>query len=306
MANKILITGGSGFLGTNLTKELRKRGHEVWTCDLKHSDDEQSIRCDVREYRQLERIFDKEFFEYVYHMAAEYGRWNGEGFYEQLWQTNVIGNKNLIRLQEQLKFRTIFFSSSEVYGDYNGKFSEDVMDNVPLKQMNDYAMTKWVGEMQCLNSAEMFKTQTVRVRPTNAYGPGESFSPYRGVIPVFIHKALQDKPYIVYNGHKRTFDYVTDTCNTLANIVDNFIPGEVYNIGSHEDWEVDIKYLSDLILKCLGKDDSKVIYKEEEPFTTVTKHMDFSKARRDLKHSPKVGIEEGIELTVEWIKKCLK
>lgn len=300
---KILVTGSSGFLGTNLVKELRGRGHEVWGCDMKHSNDEQFMRCDVREYRQLERIFDREYFEYVYHLAAEYGRWNGEGYYEQLWETNVIGTKNLLRLQEQLKFRQIFFSSVEVYGDYSEKMSEEVMDTVPIKQMNDYAMTKWVGEMQCLNSAEMFHTETVRIRPTNCYGIHEEYTPYRGVIPVLIWKALHDKPYTVYNGHKRIFDYVGDTVWTIANIVDNFVPGGVYNVGSHEDWEVDIKYVSDLILNYLGKDDSLVTYKEAEPFTTKVKHMDYDKIRRDLGHNPKVKIEEGIPLTIEWMKK---
>lgn len=303
MSNKILVTGGSGFIGANLVNELRSRGHEVWTCDSKNVADLRSIRCDVSEYRQLEWIFDHYNFEYVYHLAAEYGRWNGEGFYEQLWKTNVIGTKNLLRIQEQLKFRTIFFSSAEVYGDYEGKMSEDVMDNVAIKQMNDYAMTKWVGEMQCINSAQMFGTQTVRVRPVNCYGPLEYYTPYRGVVPVLIYKALRDIPYTVYLGHKRIFDYVTDTCFTLSNIVENFKPGEVYNVGSNEDWEIDIKYISDLILQYLGKDDSQITYKEAEPFTTKVKHMDYSKIRRDLWHDPKITIEEGIPLTIEWMRK---
>ncbi|MFC2056843.1 hypothetical protein ACFLTO_04680 [Chloroflexota bacterium] len=58
-----------------------------------------------------------------------------------------------------------------------------------------------------------------------------------------------------------------------------------------------------LSLKCLGKDDSEVTYKEAEPFTTRVKHMDFSKARRDLKHDPKVSLEEGILKTIDWMKK---
>jgi dTDP-glucose 4,6-dehydratase len=251
----------------------------------------------------LERLFDAHQFDYVYHLAAEYGRWNGEDYYENLWQTNVIGTKNLIRIQEKKKYRMIFFSSAEVYGDHEGVMSEDVMDRIPIKQMNDYAMTKWVGELQVLNSAAMFGTETVRVRPVNAYGPHEHYSPYRGVIPNFIYKALRNEPYSVYLGHKRIFDYVEDTCRTFANIVDNFGPGEVYNVGSREDWEHDIKYVSDLILKCLGKDDSKVTYKEAEPFTTKVKHMDFSKIRRDLKHNPKVPLEEGIPRTIEWMKR---
>jgi len=160
-----------------------------------------------------------------------------------------------------------------------------------------------VSELQVLNSADMFGTETVRVRPVNAYGPHEHYSPYRGVIPDFIYKALNNKPYTVFQGHKRIFDYVEDTCRTFANIVDNFKPGEVYNVGSKEEWEHDIKYVSDLILKYLGKDDSRVTYKKAEPFTTMVKHMDYSKIRRDLNHDPRVPLEEGIPKTIEWMKR---
>jgi len=299
---KVLVTGGQGFIGSNLVPELESRKHDVWVCDLGQSSREKYIRGDVSKYRHLERIFEAHEFDYVYHLAAEYGRWNGEDYYENLWQTNVIGTKNMLRVQEQKKFRMIFFSSAEVYGDYEGVMSEDVMDTIPIKQMNDYAMTKWVGELQILNSADMFGTETVRVRPVNAYGPHEHYSPYRGVVPRFIYKALRNEPYTVYMGHKRIFDYVEDTCRTFANIMDNFKPGEVYNIGGKEEWEHEIKYVSDLILKCLGRDDSKVAYKEAEPFTTKVKHMDFSKSRRDLKHDPKVPLEEGIPKSIEWMK----
>jgi len=301
---KVLVTGGLGFIGSNLVPELKRRGHVVWVCDLYHSEGPDYTRCDVTKYRQLEKLFEQRDFDYVYHLAAEYGRWNSEEYYENLWLTNAVGTKNIIRLQERRRFRLIFFSSAEVYGDYDELMSEDVMDKVPIKQMNDYAMSKWVGELQVLNSAAMFGTETVMVRPVNAYGPHEYYSPYRGVIPAFIYKALRDEAYTVYLGHKRIFDYVEDTCRTFANIIDNFKPGEVYNVGGKEEWEHDIKYVSDLVLKYLGKDDSGVIYEEAEPFTTRVKHMDFSKARRDLNHAPAIPLEEGIPRTIEWMKKA--
>jgi len=200
----ILVTGGLGFIGSNLVPELRKRGHEVWVCNLGHSEGPNYIRCDVTKYRQLERTFEEHSFDYVYHLAAEYGRWNGEDYYENLWLTNAVGTKNMIRLQENKRFRMIFFSSAEVYGDYDGVMSEDVMDKIPIKQMNDYAMTKWVGELQVLNSADMFGTETVRVRPVNAYGPHEHYSPYRGVIPAFIYKALRGESYTGTNASLTT------------------------------------------------------------------------------------------------------
>jgi dTDP-glucose 4,6-dehydratase len=277
---KALVTGGKGFIGSHLVRELRRRGHEVWVCDLMHSDNENYIRCDVSKYRQVERLFEEYEFDYVYHAAAEYGRWNGEDYYENLWLTNVVGTKNIIRMQERKRFRMIFFGSAEVYGDYEGVMSEDVMDKVPIKQMNDYAISKWVNELQIINSANMFGTETVRVRLFNVYGPGEHYTPYRGWIPKFIYKALRDEPYTVYLGHKRTLEYVEDVCRALANIINNFKPGEAYNLGGDQQYE--IKYVSDLILKTLGKDDSKVIYKEAEPFTTKVKTPDSSKAKKDL------------------------
>jgi dTDP-glucose 4,6-dehydratase len=299
-SNRVLVTGGSGFIGSNLVRELNKRGHEVWLCDLMHCAKENFVRCDVSKYHQVERMFETHDFDYVYHAAAEYGRWNGEDYYENLWSTNAVGTKNILRLQENKKFRLIFFGSAEVYGDYDGVMSEYVMDKIPIKQMNDYAISKWVNEMQILNSAAMHGTESVRVRLFNVYGVGEHYTPYRGWIPKFIFKALRDEPYTVFLGHKRTLEYVGDICRTLANIIDNFRPGEVYNLGG--DTQYEIKHVSDLILKSLHKDDSRVTYREAEPFTTKIKTPDSSKAKRDLGFKLTISVEEGIRRTVEWFK----
>jgi dTDP-glucose 4,6-dehydratase len=303
---RVLVTGGAGFIGTNLVAELRNRGHDVHSVGLSHTGREAYTRVDVRSYRQLENLFHDHDFDYVYHLAAEYGRWNGEDYYENLWATNCIGTKHVLRLQERKGFRVIFFSSAEVYGDYAGVMSEDVMEKNAVAdtyQMNDYAITKWAGELMCMNAAAMFGTETVRVRPVNCYGPHEHYTPYRGFIPKFIYHALFNRPYVVYKGHKRVIDYVEDSCRTWANVCDNFIPGEVYNVGGRPEWERDIKQYSDIVLSAVGKDDSIVTYKEAEPFTTKAKHMDCTKAARDLRHDPKVPPEEGIVRTVEWMKK---
>jgi len=295
----VLITGGLGFIGSNLAPELGGRGFDVWVVDNRSSTNPQAIRCDVGNYRQIERVLQDHDFDYVYHAAAEYGRWNGEDYYEDLWNSNVVGTKNMLRLQEKNKFRLIFFGSAEVYADYDGITTEDIMEKVPLRQMNDYAMTKWVNEMQIMNSATMTGTETVRVRLFNVYGPGEHYTPYRGVIPSFIYKAMHDLPYTVYRGHRRTFEYVLDICESLGNIIQNFKPGEVYNLGSEKQYE--IKDVSDMILKKIGKEDDKVTYMDSEPFTTRIKTPDSSKARKDLQHNPKTTLETGIMKTVEWM-----
>ena len=303
---KILITGGAGFIGTNLANELRLRGHDVFLIDQFNTDKNNYERCDVKSFFQLERIFQRYGnFDFVYHLAAEYGRWNGEAYYENLWITNVIGTKNIIRLQEKFKFKLIFFSSAEVYGDFNGEMSEEIMENNPIKdtyQMNDYAISKWAGELICLNSSNMFGSEIVRTRPVNCYGPHEEYTPFRGFIPKFIYLALNNKPFVVYEGHKRIIDFVEDSCRTWANIVDNFIPGEVYNVGSKQEWELDIKEISDLILSATGASEKLVTYKKSEEFTTKVKNISFSKAIKDLNHQPKVSPIEGIKRTVEWMK----
>jgi dTDP-glucose 4,6-dehydratase len=309
----ILVTGGVGTVGAGLVKELRGRGHHVVSCDLYHQSDEVGFslrtdverplyaRCDVGEFRQIERVFERLGpFDYVYHCAAEFGRWNGEDFYETLWRTNAVGTKNIIRLQERLKFRLIHFSSSEVYGDWPELMAESVMDEHEIKQMNDYAMTKWVNEMQVRNSAIQYGTESVVVRLFNTYGPGEYYSPYRSVNCRFLYCALNGLPFTVFRGHYRTSTYLADTVLTAANISENFRAGETYNIGgvSHHS----IEELADVVVRITGADPGLVEYRESEVLTTKIKKVDISKALRDLGHKNSYGLEEGMKLTANWMR----
>jgi len=299
MAN-VLVTGGLGTVGAVLVRTLRSRGHRVTVLDLEHNHDPDYVRCDIASHMQLSRVFETRNFDFVYNLAAEFGRWNGEDYYDRLWMSNAVGMKNVLRMQERHGFRLIHFSSSEVYGDYDGVMLENVMDQVEIKQLNDYALTKWVNEAQIQNSAAMHGTESVRVRLFNTYGPGEYYSSYRSVICLFIYRALLDIPYKVYQGHHRTSSYITDTCETLANIINNFKPGEVYNIGGSE--YHDIRTVSDLILGYLGKSDRLVEYLPEEPFTTKDKKVDLDKAVRDLDHRPLITLAQGIPKTCDWMR----
>ncbi len=297
---KILVTGALGAVGMPLVEELRSRGHEVWLADKPHNHDPNYIRCDVSEYRQCESMFGRKY-DLVYHLAAEFGRNNGEDFFETLWKSNAIGTKNIIRFQEKMKFRLVFTSSSEIYGDYSGVMKEDVPVNTPIRQLNDYAITKWVNEMQILNSADRFGTETVRLRLFNTYGPGEHYSDYRSVICLFVYRALHRMPYTIFTKHHRTFSWIYDTVRAMANIADNFRAGEVYNISGDE--YVPVKEASDLILEQLGMDDSLVKYVDVESNNTLNKKSDNSKSKRDLKYSETVKLKEGIARTIEWQKK---
>ena len=315
MSKNILVTGGLGAVGSFLVKELRDRGNTVFVSDIRHHNDPEYARCDVGEFHQVERLWtgggwengycpNGHKFDYVYHLAAEFGRWNGEDYFENVWRTNAIGTKNILRMQEREGFQAVYFSSSEVYGDYDGVMSENVMDDVEVRQLNDYAMSKWVNEMQVMNSALQFATKSVRVRLFNTYGPGEYYSPYRSVICMFCYLLLHDRPITLYQGYKRTSTYITDMARTLANIVNNFRAGEVYNIGG-DDFH-SIEDASDIILRQLRKEDCRqrlIIYRPEEKLTTRQKKVDSTKARRDLGHKATVTLDEGIANTLAWMKK---
>lgn len=299
---RILVTGSRGAVGSHLVEELESRGHEVWRTDRGHYHEGRFLRCDIGEYRQFESVIERAQPELVYHLAGEFGRRNGEDFYESMWRTNAVGTKNLLSLQRRGDFRSILFSSSEVYGDYDGTMNEDVLERVPIRQLNDYAMSKWVNEMQALNAADDWGAELVRVRLFNTYGPGEYFSEYRSAICKFIFKAMHGDPLTIFLNHKRTSTYVSDTCRTLANIADRFRPGSVYNIGGGE--LHDMKEVNDMILGHLGLDDSHVSYEESEPLTTKDKVVDATRAQQDLDHSPQVSLEAGIPLTIDWMKRA--
>lgn len=313
----ILVTGGLGAVGGHLVPELERRGHRVFVVDLRHHHNAPNYaRCDVGEFRQVERLWSgggwphgytprPRRFDMVYHLAAEFGRWNGEDYYENLWKTNAVGTKNILRMQEREGFKAVFFSSSEVYGDYEGMMCEDVMDKIEIKQLNDYAMTKWVNEQQVLNSEHQYKTKSVRVRLFNTYGPGEHYSPYRSVICLFCYRALHDIPYVVYRGHKRTSTYVTDMSRTLANISQNFNAGRVYNIGGND--YHDIETCSQIILKVLGKSEKKLVqFKDTEILTTKQKLVDCTRATNELGHRTTVKLNEGIRRTLSWMRREYK
>ena len=299
--SKVLVTGSRGTLGVPLVNELKRKGHEVWQCDLQHQRDSNYFRADVSNYRQLERVFD-ENYDYVYHLAAEFGRINGEEYYDTLWQTNVIGTRNILEWQKKKGFRLIFASSSEIYGDKHADIlKEDMPLNYSIIQPNDYAVTKWVNEIQIMNFQRRFRIEAVRCRFFNAYGPGEYYHHYRSVVCLFCYRALFGLPWTVYQGYHRVFMYIEDFIPTLARVCDNFKPGEVYNIGGSDFRSV--KELSDLILKHTGADKNLVEYLPEDKHNVLNKHPDISKAQKAFGHDPRTKIDQGVPKTIEWMKK---
>ena len=296
---KIAITGHLGTLGAPLTAKLRERGHDVTGIDLRHSHDGE--RADVADLRQLVGAMP-DGVDLVYHLAAEFGRHNGEDFTEQLWRSNVIGTKNLLRLQEVEGFRMIFASSSEVYGEK----ARDILHERDIAQSgeltNDYAISKWVNEQQIENARKQWDTETMVLRFFNAYGPGEYYHAYRSVVCLFCYRALMGLPYDVYTGYHRVFQYVDDLVDTLANAARRFHPGETINVGGVEYRSVEEMHriVSDVV--GVDPDRRDVNRLSLDAHNIVNKRPDITKAQRMLGHHPTVKLEEGIAETVDWLR----
>ena len=309
---KVLVTGSEGVVGSKVSEILSENGHHVFGVDLAHTNknyghglgkvgNENYFRCDISEYRQLSDVVEYVEPDIVYNCAAEFGRWNGEHFYEKVWKSNAIGTKNVIRLQEKHGYKLVHPSSSEVYGDYRDVMYEDVIDNVAIPQMNDYAISKRVNEMQIANSNTQHGTESVVVRLFNTYGPGEWYHPFRSVNCTFTYNLLHGKPVRVYKGHTRTSTYIYDCVRTLANIADNFKPGETYNIAS--DHHHSIEELIEWIVKETGANPNLVTYDEKsEILTTKDKYVNSEKAREDLNHEDTTSLQDGVKKTVDWMR----
>jgi len=296
----ILVTGSNGTLGRRLVTRLEAEGHEVWGLDISHGPEERHIRADVGSYRQLARVFDQDY-DLVYHLAAEFGRQNGEDYYDALWQTNVIGTRNILEFQVKKGFRLIFTSSSEIYGDVRADWlDEDLPLRQTIIQHNDYALTKWVNEVQIMNFEKRYGVPIMRLRLFNAYGPGEYYHKYRSVVCLFVYHALHGLPYTVFQGYHRVFMYVDDLVPTMARAVTAFKPGQVYNVGGREYRSVE--ELSEIVLAATGARPSLVQFETLDAHNTVNKRPDISRAARDLGHDPKISLEQGVPLTVAWMR----
>lgn len=323
---RVLITGSEGVLGSNLKVELRKRGHEVFGCDLAHSSDAQVIRADVAERRQLARAFDFAKPEVVYHFAAEFGRMNGQEYYEQLWRSNAIGTRNVI--EECLKHKAVlaFASSSEAYGmadDYaplHEDFQEDWLDKYAPQFHNEYALSKWVNERQIFMAAKNEGLKAVVFRFFNAYGPGEKYSPYRSVVCLFTYRLLKGLPITIYKNYYRTHMFINDWAQGVANLVneENFKlimrkaslfewPGSgrskvpVFNIGGREYESVEA--LANKIITLIGGTKSDITYLDAEKANVVSKKPNNHAAEQWLLHNPTTTLDEGLPPTIDWIKK---
>ena len=303
---KVVVTGGAGFIGSNLCTRLLEEGHSVLCVDNLITGSKSNIEplLNHPQFAFLLHDVTKSFpFEAdaIFHLASPA---SPIGYLENPIATIMVNSQGTHQMLEQAhkqKARFLFSSTSEAYGDpLVHPQTEEYWGNVnPIGPRACYDESKRLGETLTMEYVRRFGVDARIVRIFNTYGPNSQANDGR-MIPNFITQALQDKPLTIYgDGNKtRSICYVSDMVDGL--LLAMFKPdttGEVFNLGNTEEHTV-YEYARTVIRLCEAS--SEIIYEPARVDDPERRRPDISKARRVLGWQFKVSKEEGLRRTIEW------
>lgn len=308
---KCLVTGGAGFIGSNLVDALVAQNDQVRVFDnlstgkkenLAHL--ESKIDFVLGDLRDREAIGKAcEGIDYVFHVAALRAVLRSVDDPSETNDVNVTGILNLLLAAREAGVkRVVFSSSSSIYGDTE-KFPCHE-DDLPRPQ-SPYAASKIMGEYYCKIFASLYGLETVSLRYFNVFGPRQNLeSKYSAVIPIFIDCLLQGiSPEIHWDGKQsRDFSYIDNVVHgNLCAVAAKNVSGEVFNIACHEEFSVlDIfKNLKD-ILKIKNV---RPVFKPKRSGDVRRTFADISKAEKLLNFKVQTRFRPGLEKTVKWFLK---
>jgi UDP-glucose 4-epimerase len=315
---KILVTGGAGFIGSNLVDALMEQGHQVTVVDnlsvgkssnIEHhlgSDRFRFVNDSILNVGSLERLIRET--ELIYHLAAVVGpKYVVEDPLGTI-VTNVRGTENVLELAFKYWVRCLIASSSEVYGkSVATPLSEDddrLLGSTTIGRWS-YSDAKAIDEYFALAYAKKGLPVSV-VRYFNAYGPRLDPRGYGSVIAKFITQALQGEPITIYDDGKQTrcFTYVGDTIEgTILAATTREAAGRVFNIGSNG--ETSIGELAQMIQRLAGSDSEIVHLPYETAYgpsfeETRRRVPDIDRAQEVLGFVAHTPLEEGLKRTLDW------
>lgn len=301
---KAIITGGAGFIGSNLA-EVLSRDNEVIIVDDLSTGNEANIRGldielvkgSVTDLDLLRKIFKGA--DYVFHQAAIPSVPRSIKDPVRTNEANVTGTLNvLIAARDCGVKKVIFASSSSAYGDTPELPKREDMNPNPL---SPYAVTKLVGEYYCNVFNEVYDLKTAALRYFNVYGPKQDpYSDYAAVIPKFIKRIHEEKPPIIYGDGTQTRDFTSVDDVVSANILaaESDAKG-VYNVATGK--RITINELANVIMAIMGRDLDPI---HEKPREGDVLHSlgDITKAKKDFGYAPGDKLESNLRETVKWFR----
>ena len=308
----IVLTGGSGFIGSHLSKELLKNGENKVIVvdnlltgnlnniqDLLDHENATFIQHDVQDHIEIDEKVD-----YVFHLASAASPVAYTENPVNTLKAGSLGTINTLGLARKHGAEYFLASTSEVYGDpLITPQNEEYWGNVnPNGERSMYDEAKRFAEAATATYARSYDLKTKIIRIFNTYGPNMQLNDGR-VVTNLIVQALNDEDLTIYGdgSQTRSFSYVSDTvAGIIAMMESNHY--EVFNIGNP--YEMTVKELAETILK-LTNSKSEIIYKPLPNDDPQQRRPDISKAKEKLNWEPKVDLETGLNTTIEWIKKEL-
>lgn len=310
MADVALVTGGAGFIGSNLCDVLLGQDYQVIAIDNLITGKEENlseakknpaftfINNDVTKL-----IPDLGKIDVIFHLASPASVIDYQKFPEETARVNSIGTINVLGFARKNNARFLLASTSEIYGDpKEHPQKETYWGNVnPNGVRSCYDESKRFAEMMTLVYVRKYKLNARIVRIFNTYGPRMRKTDGR-VVSNFINQALVNEPITIYGEGKQTrsFCYVSDLVSGLvAALTKDKTTGEVFNLGNPEEYEV--RELADKI-KVMTGSSAQIIsgpLPEDDP---AKRQPDISKAKTMLGWQPKVGLEEGLNKTIEYYR----
>ncbi|MGB7002583.1 MAG: SDR family oxidoreductase [Halobacteriota archaeon] len=302
---KAIITGGAGFIGSNLA-EVLSRDNEVIIVDDLSTGNEANIRGfeielvkgSVTDLDLLRKIFKGA--DYVFHQAAIPSVPRSIKDPVSTNEANVTGTlKVLIAARDCGVKKVIFASSSSAYGDTPELPKREDMNPNPL---SPYAVTKLIGEFYCNVFDEVYDLKTAALRYFNVYGPKQDpHSDYAAVIPKFIKRVQEGKPPIIYGDGNQTRDFtsVDDVVNANILAAESDAKG-VYNVATGK--RITINELANVIMAIMGRDLDPIHEKQREG-DVLHSLGDITKAKKDFGYAPGDKLEANLKETVKWFRK---
>lgn len=308
---KILVTGGAGFIGSNFIRYMlnKYQDYKIVNLDLltyagniKSLDDVKDnpnylfVKGDIADNKLVDKIVSDNKIDVIINFAAESHVDRSITNPDIFVKTNVLGTQNLLEVAKKYKTEKFFqISTDEVYGSLGktGFFTE----KTPLSPNSPYSASKASADLLVMAYHHTFGLNVNITRCSNNYGP---YQFPEKLIPLFITNALDNKQVPLYGDglNIRDWLFVEDHCSAIDTVLHKGKNGEIYNVGGNN--EKTNKYITDTILKYLGKDSSLIKYVADRLGHDRRYAIDATKIKEELGWQPQYKFEQAIEKTIEW------